>query len=213
MDLVLDGQRDFSFQTDPTTLAAAIIEINDYLQAQGRALQAIVVNGEPVPPEELGQKVGQRSLDGVESLEIQSADMSDLVLETIEELREVLPELPVVCQTLAQVLRGDTPQDGFGQFNQLFDIWNIVSHRQDLIARTLGADFEQLTVNGRSAAVRSNQLADAQSAARAAMESSDLAALADLLAYDLASLAEEETELVDVLHGMTGRGGDEDAGA
>ncbi len=199
MEIKLDGKKHFLLQSDPGTVGAALIEINEYLEANGRALQSISVDGRDAPAEEITPAFGQVPVSDVTLLEIVSADVRALVIESIAELAEVVPELPVACQELAEVLAGDTPEQAFGGFNQLLHIWGVLKERQSQIADSLGIEMAVLELEGASLSKHEEELRGTLNTARAAMESSDFAKLADLLAYDLSPLAERETGIVQLL--------------
>lgn len=202
MEIVLDGERGFALQTDPETVGDALVAINDYLLGKGRGLQEIVSDGEAVPAEQLTLEFGRRPVSEVRLLEIVSADLLELARESIKDIKEVLPELPAVCQGLSQVLGGDSPQDGFGGFNQLLEIWEALKERECQIVAALGVEMEALEVSGTSLATADGQVHDVLDKARKAMERSDYAGLSQLLAYDAFSLAERETEIVALLESM-----------
>ena len=199
VEITLDGKKQFLLQSDPGTLGNALIEINDYLQANGRALQSIIADGRNVPAEEITPAFGQTPVSDVKRLDIVSADIRTLVTESIAELAEVVPELPVACQELAQVLAGDAPEKAFAGFNQLLEIWSVLKERQTEVANSLGVELGVLELDGASLCKHEEQLRGALNAARQAMESSDFAKLSDLLAYDLSPLAERESSIVQLL--------------
>ena len=200
MEITLDGKKQFLLQSDPGTIGAALIEINEYLQANGRALQNIIADGRDVPAEEITSAFGQMPVSDVQRLEIVSADLCALINESIDEIAEVVSELAVVCQELAQVLAGDAPEQAFAGFNQLLEIWSVLKERQTQVANSLGIELTVLELEGSSLSKHEEELSGVLNAARQAMESSDFAKLADLLAYDLSTLAERETSIVQLLH-------------
>ena len=200
MEITLDGKRQFLLQSDPGTIGAALIEINEYLQVNGRALQNIIADGRDIPAEEITPAFGQTPVSDIRRLEIVSADIHTLVKESVAELAEVVPELPVACQELAQILAGDAPEQAFAGFNQLLEIWTVLKERQTQVANSLGIELAVLELEGASLSKHEEELSGVLNAARQAMESSDFAKLADLLAYDLSTLAERETSIVQLLH-------------
>ncbi len=199
MEITLDGKKQFLLQSDPGTLGAALIEINEYLQANGRALQSISADGRDVAAEQITPAFGQTPVSDVQRLEIVSADIRTLVKESAEELAEVVPELPVACQELAEVLAGDAPEQAFAGFNHLLQIWSVLKERQTQIATSLGMELAVLELEGASLSKHEEELWRTLNTARQAMESSDYAKLADLLAYDLSSLAERESSIIKLL--------------
>ena len=199
MEITLDGKRQFLLQSDPGTIGAALIEINEYLQVNGRALQNIIADGRDIPAEEITPAFGQTPVSDIRRLEIVSADIRTLVKESVAELAEVVPELPVACQELAQILAGDAPEQAFAGFNQLLEIWTVLKERQTQVANSLGIELAVLELEGASLSKHEEELSGVLDTARQAMESSDFAKLADLLAYDLSALAEREGSIVQLL--------------
>ena len=199
MEITLDGKKQFVLQSDPGSIGAALIEINEYLQANGRALQNIIADGRDIPAEEITPAFGQTPVSDVRRLEIVSADIRTLVKESVAELAEVVPELPVACQELAQILAGDAPEQAFAGFNQLLEIWTVLKERQTQVANSLGIELAVLELEGASLSKHEEELSGVLDTARQAMESSDFAKLADLLAYDLSALAEREGSIVQLL--------------
>lgn len=199
MEITVDGKRQFLLQSDPGTVGAALIEINEYLQANGRALQNIIADGRDLPAEKITPAFGQTPVSDIRRLEIVSADIRTLVKESIAELAEVVPELPVACQELAQILAGDAPEQAFAGFNQLLEIWSVLKERQTQVANSLGIELTVLELKGASLSKHEEELSAVLNTARQAMESSDFAKLADLLAYDLSTLAERESDIVQLL--------------
>lgn len=199
MEITLDGKKQFLLQSDPGTVGAALIEINNYLQSNGRALQSIIADGRDVPAEEITPTFGRTPVSDVQHLEVISADIHDLVKESIAELAEVVPELPVACQELARVLAGAAPEQGFTGFNQLLEIWSVLKERQSQIADSLGIELAVLELEGVTLSNHEKELLDRLDTARQAMETSDFAKLSDLLAYDLSTLAERESSIVELL--------------
>lgn len=199
MEITLDGKKQFLLQTDPGTIGNALIEVNEYLQANGRALQSIIADGRDIPAEEITPAFGRTPVADVQRLEIVSADVRTLVKESIAELAEVVPELPVACQELARILAGDTPEQAFAGFNQLLDIWSVLKERQAQVASSLGIEVATLEIEGASLFKHDEELWGLLNTARQAMEASDFPKLADLLAYDLSPLAERESSIIQLL--------------
>ncbi len=199
MEITLDGKKQFLLQSDPRTIGIALIEINEYLQANGRALQSIIADGRDIPAEEITPAFGRTPVADVQRLEIVSADVRTLVKESIAELAEVVPELPVACQELARILAGKTPEEVFAGFNQLLDIWSVLKERQAQVADSLGLDVATLEIEGTALFKHDEELWGLLNTARQAMEASDFAKLADLLAYDLSPFAERESSIIHLL--------------
>ena len=90
-------------------------------------------------------------------------------------------------------------EQGFTDFNQLLEIWSVLKERQTQIADSLGIELAALELEGVTLSNHEKELLDKLNTARQAMETSDFAKLADLLAYDLSALAERESSIVELL--------------
>lgn len=199
MEITVDGKRHMLLRADVRTVGDALIEINDYLEANSRALQRIISDGRDIPAEDVPRMLGSKPVADIQALEIISADLRELVKESIDELAEIVPELPVACQELAQVLSGEAPEQGFSGFNQLMTIWGALKERQVQIAVSLELELSVQEIEGTVLAKHEEELWALLETAKAAMENSDFAKLADLLAYDLSSLAEREASIIELL--------------
>lgn len=199
MEITVDGKRHMLLRTDVSTVGEVLVEINDYLQANARALQRIISDGRDIPAEDVPRVLGRTPVSDIKTLEIVSADLRELVQESIDELAEIVPELQVACQELAQVLSGKAPEQGFSAFNQLLQIWGALKERQVQIAISLELELAVQEVEGVVLAKHEEELWASLDTAKVAMENSDFAKLADLLAYDLSSLAERESSIIEML--------------
>lgn len=199
MEIILDGEAR-ALPAPPQTVGSALIEINADLQADGRALQQVIVDGRVMPAEELTPAFGQTPSSDVQRLELTSARIVDLVRESLTEVEAVLAELPVACQTLAGILNSDEAAEGRESFEQLLAIWEALAERERQVARALGLDLEALSIDGRSLSTRDMELQSLLVKARGAMADGETASVADLLAYDLSALADQEADVIALLH-------------
>lgn len=199
MEILVDGKKQFTLQSNPGTVGGVLIEVNEYLESNGRALQGVVADGQPVPPDEIMGRFGRLNVSEVSSLNIISANVLELVDDSINELKEVLPELPAACQALSEVLASESPQDGFSAFNQLIEVWEVLQERRTQIANALGLDVYEAKLGDTALVTREEALSAALAQARKLMEESDFVALADLMAHELSDLADQEGGVVGVL--------------
>ena len=199
MEIIVDGKRDFSVQAESPTIVDILGEIDAYLRGQGRAMQTVTANGENVPPEKLGEVFAGKSTDEIQSLEIGSEVLSARVEESLDELEEVLPELPKVCHQLAEVFQSESPDEGYAIFEQLAEIWAAVKVRQQQIIKVLELEISTLSIDDKPFEELQEELNKSLQDAAKALESKDLVSLADLLEYELAPRAEDEKRIVDLL--------------
>lgn len=202
MNVIIDDESQFLLKSNPATLADVLLEVTDFIHSSNRAIQIILLNGKNITPEELTLSFGQTSVADVESLEVRTAQVSELVTSSLDEVAEVIPELPVACHELAQILAGEDPASCFAQFNQFLDIWEILKERQGQVINLLEADVSAMQVGSQSVEAHNTKLAGLIKNARSFMEASDFVSLSDLLSHDLSALAEIEEEIIARLRKM-----------
>ncbi len=195
MQILLDGQPYLSLQSAPPSLREALIEIDQHLEANGRAMQSVEVDGENIPADELPHEFAGRAAAQFQRLHVTSANVSDLVLEAIGEVEAVLPELPVACQALATVFAGDDPGEGLEPLGDLLEIWEGLRETRERIVGVLSLNFAAVAFDGRTVAEYDQSLEMMIGRVHEAIEKQDFRAAADLIAYDLNTFAEQEPGL------------------
>ncbi|HIJ64433.1 MAG TPA: hypothetical protein HPP77_00675 [Candidatus Hydrogenedentes bacterium] len=199
MDVVVDGERNFTLTRNPESVLAAVAAVDEYLRERGRAILSVKVDGKSVPYTDLVDTLGDKPVDQVEQLVVDSAEMAALVRTTLEELHNAAPELPQACRHLAEVFQGESPDAGFEPFQQLAAIWAHVKSREICVANALNVPLDELQLDGVSLAQVHRELNDYLNEAAAAIEKRDCVLLADLLEYELAPRAEQETRIAAAL--------------
>lgn len=199
MELRLDIPEPFTLSPNARTLPEVLVEVNDFLEGRGRTLQGVMVDGQDIPPEQLGVVLRNKTVSDVKILAIRSASVRDLVLESIAEVVEVLPELPVACQQLSSVLAGESPEEGFKPFNDLLEIWAVLEERQRQAGDMLGFGLGEIEVEGETVQKHRAAVRDLIEKARTALEKSEFIPLSQLLAYEMSERAEREQPIMDAL--------------
>ncbi|MFP4501915.1 MAG: hypothetical protein ACLFTT_13015 [Candidatus Hydrogenedentota bacterium] len=201
MELIVDDKRNFEFEGNPEDVFSALAAIDKHLQEQGRAMLEVKVNGETLAPDDLLARLESTAIENVHTLEVRSSDLAELVANSLTDLEAALPDLPEACRMLAELFHGESPDQGFGAFNELARIWSHVKAQQARITALLQLDMAQLTVGDKPADQFHEELNQFLEEAATAIESGDCVLLGDLLEYELAPRAEQETELVNKLKG------------
>jgi hypothetical protein len=196
MKITLDNKSNFALASNPATLGDVLIELTQRTESQGRAIQVIILNGKDTSPEELTVEAGQTLVSEIGTLAIHTADMSELVMSSLDEISIVIPEMSVACHELAQILAGDNPASCFGQFNQFLDIWDVLKEREQQAITILKLDAGSMVANGQSVFDHNATLDGHLQNARKFMEASKFPELADLLSHDLAEAAEVEEDII-----------------
>jgi folate-dependent tRNA-U54 methylase TrmFO/GidA len=196
MQLNIDCDSGFTLNEETTSLPGVLVEISEHLRELDRSILKIVVDGVDIPPEDLTAIIGDKTTDDVRTVEIQSEDNVKLAMDSIQEIAEVLPELPAACQSLAEVFQTETSEEGVEKFDELAQIWTIIKLRQEQIASSLRFDMESLRINEKTLTECATEVTDLLARAYEVVEAADIAALSDILAYELAPLAEREAEII-----------------
>lgn len=195
MDVIVDGERNFRFSGEPEDALAAVAVVAEWLRERGRGMLSVNVDGESVWPDALVDRLRGRSLTAVGRLEVRSALLSELIQDSLRELREALPDLPEACRHLARVFQSDTPAEAFDPFQELADIWSHIKARELMVAEALHIDLNSEAVNGKSLASLHEDLNAQLEEAVRALEVGDCVLLGDLLEYELAPRAEREAAI------------------
>jgi hypothetical protein len=192
MELLLDGQPYVSLQTAPLTIGEALIEMDLHLQANGRAMQTVEVDGKNMPADELTMEFANTPSGQVGRVSVTSARLSELVLEAIGEVEAVLPELPVACQALATVFAGAEPDEGLAPLGDLLEIWEGLRESRERVAGALNLSFAAIPFEGQTIQAYEQALEGLIGRVHEAVEKQDFKAAADVIAYDLSAFAEKE---------------------
>lgn len=190
--MLLDGQPYMSLQSAPLTIGEALIEMDMHLQANGRAMQTVEVDGKNMPADELTMEFANTPSGQIGRVHVTSARLSELVLEAIGEVEAVLPELPVACQALATVFAGDEPGEGLAPLGDLLEIWEGLRESRERVAGAMNLSFAAVPFEGKSIQAYEEALEAVIGRVHEAVEQQNFKAAADLIAYDLSGFAEQE---------------------
>ncbi len=199
MDVIVDGKRNVEVKGDPADALSVVTAATEFLHAQGRAMVSVTVDGKALQPEEIIRALQGLDTHQVKVLEIGSENKAVMVRNCLAELEAALPELPTACHSLAEVFYSETPEDGFEPFQKLANLWAHIKRRQILIANALGMNQQDIMVKDASLAEMQTDLNSFLEEAAQALKDGDCVLLGDLLEYELAPRAEQETSIVSVL--------------
>lgn len=199
MRVIVDGAEGFRFEGEPADVLAAVTAIADALNTQGRAMMSVRVDGKDMRAAELVEALGALSPADVETVEVTSESIRDLVDTSLSELEKALPELPTACHELARIFQGDTPTDGFEPFTRLAEIWEAVKSREIQVADALGIPLDTFEIGGVRIEKLHTELNAYLTEAAEALKAGDCVLLGDLLEYELAPRAETEAQIVSLL--------------
>jgi hypothetical protein len=204
MDVILDGDRDFSLTGNPADVLASVAAVSDYLHERGRAILALKVDGRSVVADRLVDELKGKALSDVAELQIESESIEKLVSDCLSELEQALPDLSKACHELAAVFQGESPEEGYEPFQKLAEIWGHVKSREILVINALELDVSELAVNETPFTELHEGLNKHLSEAVDALKAGDCVLLGDLLEYELAPRAEAENSIVAMLQEKAG---------
>jgi len=199
MEIIVDGNAQYPIDDQPDNLFELIVAIGQKLHEQGRSIMSVQLDDEAVSAEALLDSMKNKPLDTVQRLVITSENTRDLVYESLSEIEQSLPELPLACHELARLFQSETPDAGYEPFERLATIWGVIKERELMIANAMEMPLEELTVAGQPVKQFHDDLNGYLLEAMDALKSRDSVLLGDLLEYELAPRAEKETMIVDLL--------------
>ncbi|MCX5757057.1 MAG: hypothetical protein NTU83_00820 [Candidatus Hydrogenedentes bacterium] len=199
MDVKVDGVAGWAWTREPEHVMDALSLIDENLRARGRAMVSVEADGRALQPEEMAAALSGKTLDNVGSLAVKSKPISVLVAECLDELEQVLPELPQVCHRLAEVFQSDSPESGYEPFQQLAESWRVIKKRELQVLKALGIEADSLVLAGVPMLKAHEELNAFFEEAAGALQVRDCVLLGDLLEYELAPRAEAEAEIVALL--------------
>jgi len=204
MDVILDGQRDFSVTGTPSDVLAVVAAVSDHLHEKGRAILTLKADGKNVTAERLVAEFKGKALGDVTELQIESESIEKLVGDCLSELEQALPDLSKACHELAAVFQGESPEQGYEPFRRLAEIWGHVKSREIMVINALELDVNDLAVSETPFAELHEGLNNHLAEAAEALKAGDCVLLGDLLEYELAPWAETENSIVAVLQEKAG---------
>lgn len=195
MRVLLDGNE---IPTTEPTLASAIDAGRAAAETAGRAIIEVVVNGEPVT----GGGLDEPSTDAIEGAEVRltSTDPVSLVKTTLLDAADALESTRPQHTEIAEGLQAGQAGGALEQLASTLQIWQAA---QDVLTRgwmLLGRDAASLTPPTESGADSVEQMVERLAVElreiKRALGDQDLAAVADVVGYELEPMAEHWVSLL-----------------
>lgn len=205
MEVIVDGREGFPENDQAETVFDLVVAIGRSLQEQGRSIMAVQVDGQAISAENLMNTMKDKPLEQVQRIAVTSEDTRALVQESLSEIENSLPELPLVCQELARLFQSETPDAGFEPFERLAAIWGAIKERELMVANSLELPLEDLRIGDQTVREFHDDLNGYLREAAEALKSGDSVLLGDLLEYELAPRAEKESTIVALLKKEAGQ--------
>ena len=199
MELIVDGNARCPGEEPFGSVFDLVVALGNQLQAEGRSIMTVRVDGAEISAGNLVESMRDKPVTSVRQIVITSEDTRTLVNESLSDMQASLPELPVACQELARVFQSETPDAGYEPFQQLAAIWGAIKERELMVANALEISLEDLQIGELTVKQFHDDLNAYLREATEALKKRDSVLLGDLLEYELAPRAEQESVIVATL--------------
>lgn len=191
---------------EPPTAGDALRAGSQAAQRRGRIIVDIIADGRSVAPEDLGASAST----AVAELRLVSAEPRALVHDALDEARALLRDLRGVQTSAGDAFLMGEFEAGAVQLRDVVGAWQRVRAAAEQAGTLLSTPVETLVLDAgdgpRPMRNEVETLAAALAELRDAIARQDVAALADLLEYDLGALARRWDRLLGALAESYGRG-------
>lgn len=171
------------------TVEEAIAVCADLVEAQGRMIVDVHVDGARWSEEELASTENQSTTAQV--VELTSADPAQLVLQTFQDAAEALTDADELQQEAAQLLQSDQRTICMDKMGEALSIWLSVQQAIVKGSQVIGLQLDKVTVDGTPIVTSIVQLNEQLRMLRTALEQDDQIALADSLLYEFPDIVRE----------------------
>lgn len=171
------------------TVEEAIAVCADLVEAQGRMIVDVQVDGARWSEEELASTENQSTTAQV--VELTSADPAQLVLQTFQDAAEALTDADELQQEAAQLLQSDQRTICMDKMGEALSIWLSVQQAIVKGSQVIGLQLDEVTVDGTPIVTSIVQLNEQLRMLRTALEQDDQIALADALLYEFPDIVRE----------------------
>ena len=157
------------------------------------------IDGAELSAGNLVESMRDKTVSRDRQLVITSEDTQALMDERLSDMQTSLPDLPVAWQAPARVFKSATPDAGYEPFQQFAAIWGAIKERELMVANALEISLEDLQIGELTVKQFHDDLNAYLREATEALKKRDSVLLGDLLEYELAPRAEQESVIVAIL--------------
>jgi hypothetical protein len=179
MASTLDGQ---ALSVSESNLAGVMRAARALLEPQGRIVVEVVIDDQPVTPQELAQ-ASDVSVVG-RKIVLASADPRELAADALEAAHRQLDAAQTDLTAAAQLIQQDRAAEGMKKLGSALEVWQSTQQAVVQSAALLKIDVQTLSAGELSAESLFMQTADRIRQLRELVSASDLLGLADTLAYE-----------------------------
>ena len=165
-----------------SNLAGVMRAARALLEPQGRIVVEVVIDDQPVTPQELAQ-ASDVSVVG-RKIVLASADPRELAADALEAAHRQLDAAQTDLTAAAQLIQQDRAAEGMKKLGSALEVWQSTQQAVVQSAALLKIDVQTLSAGELSAESLFMQTADRIRQLRELVSASDLLGLADTLAYE-----------------------------
>ncbi|MFQ5807850.1 MAG: hypothetical protein ACE5I3_15500 [Phycisphaerae bacterium] len=212
MIVTLDGER----VTGPFPAGGTLQALIDQVRAAhlgDRLVVSVAVEGQPLLDRELSQRL-EGPLDGVEQVDLTSADRWQLAADSLREVAERLSEAGNQQAAVAEQLHAGNVSEAVKLFGGFLETWQVCQRTILECSRLLDQDLTAVECSGRPVREHLDGLADKLRELRDTFEARDMVLLADQVQYEMPDICQVWQGILNELAtNLAARAGGPQAGA
>ena len=178
-------------------LASLLGAAQQHLQPSGRVVVDVMIDGESLSGEQLGQQ-DQVETAGRE-VRLYTADPRSLAVDTLQQVRERLGEAKRMQDEAAEQLQQDEASEALQQVASAIEVWLQTQQAVQNSAALLQVDLDAIEVDGEAVSALTDELAQQLQNLKQLINDGDTVGLADALAYEWPGTTEKWDRLVQEL--------------
>jgi hypothetical protein len=183
--------------TDPASIGEAIADAASVAEAQGRIVIEVLVDGVAWTEHELDSSVLRAGR--AEEIRLTTANLSALVLETLDEAADSLVEADRLQREAAVMIQSGRQAEAMDQLGAALDIWLGAHDTVVKCAQAATVDLESIVVGTRTLPEHVQTLQRHLQTLHGALASGDPVGVADTLLYDLPEVVADWREVLATL--------------
>ena len=187
LEITIDGEKIPVKLEGMKTFGDLLSHVESQVILFPRVLTRIFLNEDEIDE---GQEVGLGgfTLDGVASLEIETANRIDLAHEALEDAQNYLPELSEILEPAARTIREGNVNDGVMAASQALEYISAFGQILDGLRSTFQIDFAQVKIDDYTLLDKLLELNAFAGKILKAVETQDWTLFADMLEYEISPL-------------------------
>ncbi len=169
---------------------------------RGRTVTDVLVDGTRWSDDQLASP----DIEQATATEVQiiTADPGELVSETFAEAAWALSDAGKLQEEAAQLIQAGQPRDAMDKLRDAVSIWLSVQEAVTKGSQLARLDLDSVTMDGISAQLCIERLAEQLRMIRSALQANDPVGLSDTLLYEMPEVVDEWRRLLEQLRGHVG---------